>query len=546
MIDSSTPGWLGGSGREPLANNQWHFFAVQTDYDNDNQRLWIFREGDGLLFYRANTWTAGLHTTAESSNWYGGSSVANVPRAIKLLESVESAKGTTTSGNDDDGRIGGYLDHTRFYNTILTPRNIQYLFDNPTGRPFNRPQHDNIAIKHEYDTFFATHATASDKKRWFYIHGYDVDGNPADVNPRVTVDGRTISIPKSAGQVMLGNTAWAGPTGVGRTSNTAYILYDSTNPPGNYYIVQPTPIGANTSMLSHDWHYNNLNENGAGWSGSNNLDNGVWHPYVSDDAVHHIVGEGTLVHQDDGGDATVEGSVSFSSIQVYQQARLPSVVRNTYNWNVLPDFIRPGYEWDWSKDWFGYKSFFEGYRTNANIGVWMPDAAIGTAFIANGAIRNAKIELASVNGAQIQTATINHAEINTVNADTITTGKLAAARIDVSDVITVGNIVDNANLDAFGYQTEGEVTTIAQGQGYQTGSDVTDAIAANPEGFADAADIPSDSDINTLADARISAESGATLPVTRVGGGTIEVALDVGGGGVITIDGNNKRIVIKD
>ena len=127
---------------------------------------------------------------------------------------------------------------------------------------------------------------------------------------------------------MLGNTAWAGPTGVGRTSNTAYILYDSTNPPGNYYIVQPTPIGANTSMLSHDWHYNNLNENGAGWSGSNNLDNGVWHPYVSDDAVYHIVGEGTLVHQDDGGDATVEGSVSFSSIQVYQQARLPSVVRN--------------------------------------------------------------------------------------------------------------------------------------------------------------------------------------------------------------------------
>ena len=109
-----------------------------------------------------------------------------------------------------------------------------------------------------------------------------------------------------------------------RTSNTAYIATTSTgsNPitkPGKYYLAQPIPTDDSTG--THDWH------------GANNTN--LWESYDSRPEGNRLmlIGEIHLAPDDPG--APIE------SVTTYQMSRLHEVVRETYNFTILPKDFAP-------------------------------------------------------------------------------------------------------------------------------------------------------------------------------------------------------------
>jgi len=418
------PNWFGRSGGLALKKDAWHFIVVQFDYSGlaaeRKSRFWLFREGEGLLYQKSWPLLANLADGAAGANTNFNTILSYKANATPLLLGADTHNSTTGYGGDGltgTVHLAQSFDEARLYNTILTPRNIQYLFDNPSGRPFSTGYRPGIGIKMGYyPDFFTKHAWSGDEVniRIFYVHGYDVDGNSADVPPKVTVHGREVELKQSTGHLTLTDIAFSGTEGSssvnGRTSNTVYIYYNEeaiggadpkTMRSDSYYsITQPIPENAS----GHDWQFNGVGDT-SGWTSFKAAADGI------------IVGEATLIHIDDlvaGQGFINHEKAGLVDITPYQQARTPGAIRDGYNFNVLPNFIRPGHDWDWSTNYFGYKSFWDGFIGTAQDGAWIPDASIGTAFIANAAINQAKIDLLAVNSAQIQS----------VNASTITTGSL--------------------------------------------------------------------------------------------------------------------------
>ena len=71
--------------------------------------------------------------------------------------------------------------------------------------------------------------------------------------------------------------------------------------------------------------------------------------------------------------------------------------------------------------------------------------AVTEALIANAAITNAKIATAAIGTANIQDAAITNAKIDSLNADKITAGTIAANRLDLSGVLSVGGAANDIN-----------------------------------------------------------------------------------------------------
>ena len=132
-------------------------------YNIQYQKLWIYREGEGLLYYKQRAMGPGISTT-------------DVNRPLHLNGSP-SVKGNHQSTRNNGN---GHFDEARLYNDILTPRNIRYLYENPTGRVHELRPRPGLAVKAGYDGFFTPNTTYQNIHA--YIHGYDVDGNPADVS----------------------------------------------------------------------------------------------------------------------------------------------------------------------------------------------------------------------------------------------------------------------------------------------------------------------------------------------------------------------------
>ena len=322
-------GWYGandGGTYTPIRANEWHFIAIQSNHDDDKQSLWIYREGEGLLYYNVRDFTGGNATT--------------VNRGLAL--NGMSNQLYTTYGNSN-----GHYDEVRLYNSILTPRNIRYLYMNPTGRPRQLQPRPGIAVKKGYAKFeegmWGDNTTKYGlyQNSFAYFHGYDVDGNPADVNPYISFDGNVKYLKKGKAQLGISHSS-AGNSYFG---NTGYILYNDTAyfdayaegthtlTDQNQNYVFAMPIGSNSTQ-THTWMYQEF------WDNDNTPKPG-WRYFTPDDSKDIVIGEAKLANLEQ----MIEGAltsryIQFDTVDVYQFARKPSVVRESYNFTISPsDFI---------------------------------------------------------------------------------------------------------------------------------------------------------------------------------------------------------------
>ena len=372
---SDTTKWYGNNVHDSstlehggLKLNTWHFMAFTIDYDGLNEQIWLYREGEGLIYQNSNVIPGGTTTDFGTA------------RAIKLLEACGSADGTSHS-TDDAARAPGWLDEVRFYNSILTPRNIRYLYMNPTGRPRQLQPRPGLTVKKNHIDFnngypaissiseggspFAVNAFA-------YFHGFDIDGNPADIDPYISFDGNVKTMKRGFMKMRFASA------GQGKYSgNTGYVMYNmenggtawadvwnngSTYPrtaPDAYYVFA-MPQGAN-STHPETWKYHNYN--------------GDFVDFTPDDDKHIIVGEARLANSIELGSETINHYIQ--SVEAYQFARKPSVVRESYNFTISPSDFIDNFDGGADRSFFANDQFWESRLPGTFIKVAsIEDAAI--------------------------------------------------------------------------------------------------------------------------------------------------------------------------
>ena len=400
---SDSTNWYGNSVHDSsttehggLKLNTWHFLTFTIDYTGGNEQIWLYREGEGLIYHSSNTISTAPAT--QNTNFV-------TSRAIKLLEASESADGTGHA-TDDDKRASGWLDEVRFYNTILTPRNIRYLYMNPTGRPRQLQPRPGVAVKQNYANFNTGFPSAlnidgdSDFKinSFAYMHGYDVDGNPADVDPYVSVNGNVKYLKRGPLKIHFGGDNSFGNNYLG---NTGYIMYSDTvwddphythesasnvNKKAAPYYVFAQPVGSNTTQV-HPWRYHVFNDSFS--SDDVNTPIRGWKYFTPDDSQHFVIGEGRFANGEEQTFNTK--SLYLKDIDVYQFARQPSVVRESYNFTIRPsDFI----------DNFGGGADSHFFANNE----WWACNMLNGTFIAEASIGNAAIN--DLSASKIQTGVL--------------------------------------------------------------------------------------------------------------------------------------------
>jgi hypothetical protein len=389
--DEANPldGWYGANDTgtyTPVRNNEWHLFAIQTNHDDDYQELWIYREGEGLLYHKTRT--------------LSGSTNASTPARGLYLNGDAYHNYTQTRNNTK-----GYYDEVRLYNSILTPRNIRYLYMNPTGRPRQLQPRPGLAVKKGYETFANVGSTAGSftKNTFAYFHGFDVDGNPADVDPYISLNGNVKYLKK--GHLHLGISTGPGGVfdGVGNSyyGNTGYIMYNDTAytdqldtaaadiyNSDNYYVMA-IPVGANTTN-PETWKRTSL------WGRTAQKDIG-WEYFIPDDDKDLIIGEiaiaNSKIHYETnlGTSDFPENQLQIATVEPYQFARKASIVRESYNFTIKPS------------DFLG--NFNNGNHFFANDTFWAePNGLMNGVFISAATIGNAAI--LSLSASKIETGTI--------------------------------------------------------------------------------------------------------------------------------------------
>ena len=313
-IDNTDTGWFGstapGSPTRGFKKDAWHFVVLKEIANasaSNSIELYIYREGDGLLYRKHFTLDPSYLSSA--SNFHSLVVAGNVKTKIA---------GNFTSPELAFVARGayGYYDEIRLFKTLLTPRNIKFLYLNPTGRFFSAPPAPGIGIKHDYHSFY----DKADANTSLYIHGFDQDGNAADIPPWISQDGNILYINNE----VLGSFTMSQVEYDKRTSNTAYIATTSTgsNPiaqSGKYYLAQPIPTDDSTGI--HDWH------------GANNTNQ--WESYDSRPEGNRLMLIGEIHLAPDNRLAPIE------SVTTYQMSRLHEVVRETYNFTILPKDFAP-------------------------------------------------------------------------------------------------------------------------------------------------------------------------------------------------------------
>ena len=356
--DEANPldGWYGANDAgtyTPVRNNEWHLFAIQTNHDQpdnkDTQTLWIYREGEGLLYHKTRTFSS-------------GATDASTPARGLYLNGDAYQNYTQTRNNTK-----GYYDEVRLYNTILTPRNIRYLYMNPTGRPRQLQPRPGLAVKEGYSSF-----TSKSSNAYAYFHGFDVDGNPADVSPYVSVDGRV--------KYLKANTVLAQfPSSSERnkyTGNTIYFMYKESGWGETYYRVA-MPVGNNTTD----------NPDNHTWRSIESASGRNWEYFTPDESVHYVIGEGRFANSNElsGEGVSSAGYAPLKNIKVYQSARSAQTIRESYNFNIYPENLMQS----------GLGGFF------ANADFWASKQLDGMTYIADLSVSNAQI--LSMSAAKIET-----------------------------------------------------------------------------------------------------------------------------------------------
>ncbi len=372
-------GWYGandGGTYTPIRANEWHFITIQSNYDDNNQTLWIYREGEGLLYHNVSLFDGNPATDASTVN-----------RALVLNGLSNETYGTY-------GNANGNYDEVRLYNSILTPRNIRYLYENPTGRPHQLQPRPGLAVKKGYDKFDNGYPNApanlgvdaSGINAFAYFHGYDVDGNPADVNPYTSQDGRVEFLQRGRVKAIFSGSAvrqkYAG--------NTFYILYNTdpstieTGFGGTDFYTICQPVGNDDIRFAE-------NTGEFTWRGLDSITGfSNWVYFTPDEDKMYVIGEGRFAT--DVEETYSDGAASLKDLKVYQFARSFATIRESYNFNISRE--------DFIGDNFGDHFF-------ANVDFWTGNSGQGLingTYIANLSVKNSAID--NLNANKIQAGTI--------------------------------------------------------------------------------------------------------------------------------------------
>lgn len=287
---------------------------------------------------------------------------------------------------------------------------------NPTGRPRQLQPRPGLAVKNNHSSFtvgYPLHTvlpgTAFAINSFAYFHGFDVDGNPADVDPYTSVDGNVKYLKRG----WLKGHVQSGTNRQKYEANTFYVIYSdtawsdettaSTNGPDAYYVAA-IPVGNTADNPNkHTWKRHNY----AG--GSGDPVKPTWIYFTPDEGRHYVIGEGRIANSVEHADESqTTGAMHWKDLKVYQFARSARTIRESYNFNLTPaDFAQ--------------SSSGAGQSWWANIDFWTSDKLDGT---------------------YIKNATIGTAQIGSLSAENIGTGVLRAS-------VTVGGdakvVIDGFN-----------------------------------------------------------------------------------------------------
>tara|TARA_R110000822_G_scaffold52235_11_gene135426 strand:+ start:26984 stop:41341 length:14358 start_codon:yes stop_codon:yes gene_type:complete len=366
-------GWYGandGGTYTPIRANEWHFITIQSNYDDNNQTLWIYREGEGLLYHNVSLFHGNPATDASTVN-----------RALVLNGLSNETYGTY-------GNANGNYDEVRLYNSILTPRNIRYLYENPTGRPHQLQPRPGLAVKKGYDKFDNGYPNAASDlgdggigiNAYAYFHGYDVDGNPADVNPYVSQDGRVTYL--NRGHVLARFSGAA--ERVKYSGNTFYIFYNTNPSPSDFgtdYYTICQPVGNDDIRFAE-------NTGEFTWRGLTSTD-ANWKYFTPNEAVQFVIGEGRFDQEEN---QPYSHASQMKDLKIYQFSRSFETIRESYNFNISRE--------DFIGDNFGDHFF-------ANVDFWTGNSGQGLingTYIANLSVKNSAIDNLAAN--KIQAGTI--------------------------------------------------------------------------------------------------------------------------------------------
>jgi hypothetical protein len=167
-----------------------------------------------------------------------------------------------------------------------------------------------------------------------------VDGNPADVQPYISYNGNVKYLAKGHLKIGIGNEVAARKY----QGNTGYVMYNDTAYDDNHVTghlidvnsnyVFAMPIGANSTQ-PHTWKYQRF------WTIPGGQTEPGWTYFTPDDNKDLVVGEMRTANNEESGLATSpheqDKYLQIESIEAYQMARKPSVVRESYNFTITPD-----------------------------------------------------------------------------------------------------------------------------------------------------------------------------------------------------------------
>jgi hypothetical protein len=372
-----------------LKYNEWHFIVWQWDFDSavsgdKYTRMWIYRDGAGLLYTRSRIAPDDMSASVVHQGSYGGVQALLLGIAQTQEHGTPlDALGTSTASVNNPRAVGNY-DEARLYSEVLSARNLRYLFETPSGRPFAAPNRPGIGVRKGHVSFFnstkndPTYSGLSNAVAVF--HGFDVDGNPADISPYISFNGNVKYLEKGHVKIAINNLAAARKY----QGNTGYVVYNDTAAYTDFYsdgatpltspdqrYVFAMPIGANSTQ-PHTWKYQQF------WTEDpSTQEEPGWKYFTPDDGKDLVVGEIKLANSTHADVIAVNNDryLQIESIEAYQMARQPSVVRESYNFNIRPED-------------------FETFQDNhffSNSLFWTTDKMNGT-FIADATIGNAQIQ----------------------------------------------------------------------------------------------------------------------------------------------------------
>jgi len=332
ISDDDRLGWKGPTDGvyAPIKPGEWHFITVQTNFEDGTQTLWVYREGVGLLYQR----TRNLHVSLKTDGFINSDLVLGGAGNYGWQDwsgggALQQEVNQSLKAGFPSGPSGGNFDEIRLYNSILSPRNIRYLYENPTGRARQLQPRPGMAAKTNHETFYGGYPQETQSSwtilgrrinAFAYFHGFDVDGNPADLDPYVSHDGVVKYLKKGFIHTHFGTAARRQQY----EGNTFYIIYN--DPPlvsGYSYYSACQPVGNDSVRFpnnpdKHTWRRLGVSD---------------WVYFTPDDETQLIVGEGRFANSIESG-GHLGGALDIKNLKVYQFSRNAESIRESYNFNI--------------------------------------------------------------------------------------------------------------------------------------------------------------------------------------------------------------------